>query len=195
MDLYGRFCYWVCTVFHLITVSPNEESTLVEFLSSATWQGIGVISSFLIAFVSIILSQNVRHRVFRSKNSMFEKSQILPKELLDGQVVTLYGKVREEVFPGQPNYESINDGDRPEFYWILYTNEPISLVGRSMESNELYEDGMSCMFQLSISSEFYDKHLDILGKYVKAEGEIFFGHTGHHKTKALLKVNTISVMK
>ena len=54
---------------------------------------------------------------------MFEKSEIFPKELFDGQNVTLYGKVREEVFPGPPNYESINDGDRPQFYWILYTND------------------------------------------------------------------------
>ncbi|WP_349814241.1 DUF4431 domain-containing protein [Rheinheimera oceanensis] len=76
----------------------------------------------------------------------------------------------------------------------FYIPMTISLVGRSMESNELYENGLSCMFQLSISSEIYDKHLDILGKYVKAEGKIFFGHTGHHKTKALLKVNTISVL-
>ncbi len=178
-----------------LCVSLIEEATLVEFLSSATWQGIGVISSILIAVVSILLSQNIRNRVFRSKNSLFEKSESLPKELLDGQIATLYGKVREEVFPGPPNYESINNGDRPQFYWILYTNEPISLVGRNLESNELYENGLSCMFQLCISSEIYDKHLDILGKYVKAEGEIFFGHTGHHKTKALLKVNTVNVLK
>lgn len=184
-----------CRSTRLIGVSLNEESTLVEFLSSATWQGIGVISSIFIAVVSLLLSQNIRSRVFSSKNSMFEKSDILPRELLDGQAVTLYGKVREEVFPGPPNYESINEGDRPQFYWILYTNEPISLLGRSIENNELYENGLSCMFQLSISSEIYDKHLDILGKYVKAEGEIFFGHTGHHKTKALLKVNTISALK
>ncbi|MFY0665584.1 MAG: DUF4431 domain-containing protein [Natronospirillum sp.] len=149
----------------------------------------------IIAVVSILLSQNIRHRVFRSKNSMFEKGQGLPKELLDGQVATLHGKVREEVFPGPPNYESINDGDRPQFYWILYTNEPISLVGRSMESGELYENGLSCMFQLSISSEVYDKHFDILGKYIRVEGEVFFGHTGHHKTKALLNVNRIKVLK
>lgn len=126
---------------------------------------------------------------------MFLKDSSLPKELLDGQTTTLYGKVRDEVFPGPPNYESINDGDRPQFYWILYINEPINLVGRCMETNELYENGQSCMFQLCLTADFYDKRLDILGKYVKVGGEIFFGHTAHHKTKALLKVDSIHVLK
>lgn len=47
---------------------------------------------------------------------MFTKGNVLPEELLDGQTATLYGKVREEVFAGPPNYESVNDGDKPEFY-------------------------------------------------------------------------------
>ncbi|MEI4952345.1 DUF4431 domain-containing protein [Aeromonas caviae] len=168
---------------------------MIDFLSSATWQGIGVIISTLISIFGIFLSHKIRQRVFRSKNSMFDKNECSPKELLDGQFVTLYGKVREEVYPGPPNYSSIDDGDKPQFYWILYTNEPISLVGRNMENDELYENGLSCMFQLCIAPEIYDKHLDILGKYVKAEGGIFFGHTGHHKTKALLTVQNIRVLR
>lgn len=167
---------------------------MVEFLSSNTWQGIGVISSIIIAIVSLLSSQNVRHRVFRSKNSTFAKDSSLPQELLEGQTTTLYGKVRDEVFPGPPNYESINDGDKPQFYWILYTNEPISLVGRDIENGDLYENGQSCMFQLFLTTDIYDKRLDILGKYVKVTGGIFFGHTGHHKTKALLDVDTIRVI-
>ncbi|MFM5346283.1 hypothetical protein ACEUBQ_16650 [Aeromonas veronii] len=119
---------------------------MVDFLSSATWQGIGVIISTLISIFCIFLSHNIRQRVFSSKNSMFDKNECSPKELLDGQFVTLYGKVREEVYPGPPNYSSIDDGDKPQFYWILYTNEPISLVGRNMENDELYENGLSCMF-------------------------------------------------
>ncbi|HCX5779002.1 TPA: DUF4431 domain-containing protein, partial [Escherichia coli] len=99
------------------------------------------------------------------------------------------------VFPGPPNYESINDGDEPQFYWILYTNASITLIGRSMENGELYENGSSCMFQLCVPTDIYDNRLDILGKYVKVEGEVFFGHTGHHKTKALLNVSSIKILK
>ena len=137
----------------------------------------------------------MRRRVFKSKNSQFEDSENLPTEIMDGQNVVLYGKVREELFPGPPNYESINDGDQPQFYWILYTNSPVGIVGRSMEDNSLCDHGKSCSFQLCLSSDIYDNRIDILNKYVEAEGQIFLGHTGHHKTKALLEVKEINVKK
>ena len=168
---------------------------MIDFLSSNTWQGIGVITSVILALIGIFLSQNTRHRIFRSKNTKFKNKSNLPKEIFDGQTTTLYGKVREELFPGPPNYESIDNGDVPQFYWILYTNEPISLVGRCMETNELRDNGESCAFQLCLTGQIYNNRLDILGKYVKVDGEIFFGHTGHHKTKALLDVNSIQVLK
>ncbi len=168
---------------------------MIDFLSSNTWQGVGVITSIILAFIGIFLSQNTRHRIFRSKNTKFQNKSNLPKELLDGQTTTLYGKIREELFPGPPNYESIDNGDVPQFYWILYTNEPISLVGRCIETNELRDNGKSCAFQLCLTAEIYNNRLDLLGKYVKVDGEIFFGHTGHHKTKALLDVNSIQVLK
>ena len=168
---------------------------MIEFLSNDAWQGLGVIIPIIIAVWGACHSRKTEHRAFRTKNSKLVKSAVLPSELIEGQKTTLYGKVREEVFPGPPNYESVNDGDSPEFYWILYTNQPISLVGRDMEYDQLYEKGLSCMFQLCLAEDIYEKRLDILGKYVRAEGEIFLGHTGHHNTKALLKVESIHVLK
>lgn len=168
---------------------------MADFLSSNVWQGIGVICSLLMGGFGLFFSRSIGRRLFKAKNSKFSKSAENPKELIEGQATTLYGKVRDEVFPGPPNYESINNGDKPLFYWILYVNEPISLVGRSPEDNQLYEKGTSCMFQLVLTEEIYDNRLDILGKYVKADGEIFLGHTGYHNTKALLEVNSIRVIK
>lgn len=168
---------------------------MVAFLSSDSWQGIGVIVSMIIAVMGVLFSQNIRRKVFRSKNSLFLENSNVPNELLEGQFTTLFGKVREEVFPGPPNYESINNGDRPQFYWVLYMNSPISLVGRSMENGALYENGNSCMFQLNLTDAIYENRLDILGKYVKVDGDIFFGHSGHHKTKAVLNVNSIHVLR
>ncbi|QYH17517.1 DUF4431 domain-containing protein [Enterobacter sp. DNB-S2] len=168
---------------------------VVDFLSSDIWQGLSVLVPIAISLGAILYSKFLFRRGFRTKNSRFKGKQNLPKDLYEGQNTTLYGKVREEVFPGPPNYESINDGDEPQFYWILYVNEPIKLAGRSMEDDSLYEKGSSCMFQLCLTREIYDKRLDILNKYVSVQGEIFLGHTGHHKTKALLDVNTIKVIK
>lgn len=168
---------------------------MADFLSSNVWQGIGVICSLLMGAFSLMFAGSIKRRLFKAKNSKFLKNTENPKELIEGQVTTLYGKVRDEVFPGPPNYESINNGDKPLFYWILYVNDPICLVGRSPEDNQLYEKGSSCMFQLCLTEDIYDNRLDILGKYVKVEGETFLGYTGYHNTKALLKVRSIRIIK
>ncbi|MGK3226474.1 hypothetical protein ACCW94_15395 [Enterobacter soli] len=143
---------------------------MVAFLSSDSWQGIGVIVSIIIVVMGILLTPNIRRKVFRSKNSLFLENSNVPKELLEGQFTTLFGKEREKVFFGPPNYESINNGDKPHFYWILYVNSPINLVGWSMENGALYENGNSCMFQLNLMDAIYENRLDILGKYVKVDG-------------------------
>lgn len=164
-----------------------------EFLSNSSWQGIGVIVSTLLALLGLLLNSKLKNRVLRSNNSKFDRKDINPRELLDGQNTVIYGKVVEQLFPGPPNYESINNGDAPQFYWILYTNEPIQIVARSMESGEISDCGPTCSFQLAVPSEFYDKKHSVLGKYVEVSGSVLAGHTGHHKTKALIKCNRITV--
>ena len=168
---------------------------IVDFLSSDIWQGLSVLVPIAISVVVALYSKVLYKRGFKTKNSRFKDNKNLPKDLYEGQNTTLYGKVREEVFPGPPNYESINDGDEPQFYWILYVNEPIKLAGRSMEDESLFEKGSSCMFQLCLTREIYDKRLDILDKYVCVNGDVILGHTGHHKTKALLDVRSIRIIK
>jgi hypothetical protein len=167
---------------------------LSEFLSNPIWQGLGVILSVFIAIISMLITSNTKKRLLKSHNSKFNKSKENPKEALDGQSVTLYGRVKEELFPGPPNYESINDGDTPQFYWILYTNSPVGIVSRSLEGEELVDLGNSCSFQLSVPPEFYDDKNDIVGKFVKVTGQMFVGHSGHHKTKALVDTKLVEVM-
>lgn len=165
-----------------------------EFLSNPIWQGIGVIVSVIIAVISILITSNTKNRLLKSKNSRFNTSSVNPIEILDGQSAILYGRVKEELFPGPPNYESVNNGDIPQFYWILYTNKPIGIVARSLENDELKDLGRSCSFQLAVPAEFYDDKNDIAGKFVKVIGEIFVGHSGHHKTKALIETKLIEVI-
>lgn len=167
---------------------------MLEWLSNNAWQGIGVLTPIVISLLSFIYTFLLKNRIFKSKNSKFESSNETIKELLDGQHVIILGRIREELFPGPPNYSSINDGDTPQFYWILYTNNPIGIIGRSLENEKPYDAGKSCSFQLALSSEFYDNKADLVGKFVKVSGRAFIGHTGHHKTKALIQVESIEAM-
>lgn len=164
---------------------------MFEWLSSNVWQGIGVLTSIVISLVGFIYTTLLKNRIFKSRNSKFYLMHEATTELLEGQSVEVIGRVREELFPGPPNYSSIDNGDIPQFYWILYTNTPIGIVGRSFENEQPYDLGKSCSFQLVVDAEFYDNKADIVGKLVKVRGRTLIGHTGHHKTKALIEVETI----
>jgi hypothetical protein len=39
--------------------------------------------------------------------------------------VELTGTLREEIFPGPPEWESVERGDKPLAYWILHPDKPI----------------------------------------------------------------------
>ena len=107
--------------------------------------------------------------------------------------MTLSGIMIQKIFPGPPNYESIEAGDRPEIYWILQVTVPIRLQWRGFEirsplemTDDLYD------FQLVFHSNEYERFERLLGRVVDVKGTLFHGHTGHHKTEALLDVNSLS---
>ncbi len=43
-------------------------------------------------------------------------------------IVKLVGTIKNETFPGSPNYKDIGKGDEPEDYWILKLNTPIDVA-------------------------------------------------------------------
>jgi hypothetical protein len=73
---------------------------VADFLSSNVWQGIGVICSLLMGGFGLFFSRSIGRRLFKAKTSKFSKNAENPRELIEGQITSLYGKVRDEVFPG-----------------------------------------------------------------------------------------------
>ncbi len=160
-----------------------------EFLSDPMWAGIGVIVSVLIAFLGYLIS----HRYSKTESKQIPESIVpLPitaeKEALEGQLVRLRGKVWREMFPGPPNYQSIDDGDQPQGYWILNTKDPIEILGKSIEDGTPYSVGSSARFQLMLDPSFYASRQHLVFSDAWVEGRLVIGHTGHHKTKALIDV-------
>lgn len=121
--------------------------------------------------------------------SMFSFAECLK----DGQDVTFTGTVSRETFPGPPNYESIDDGDTPETYWILTINAPQCVTAESTESGTLYEVAKSTTrFQLTFEdASIYKSQKNLVENGAVVEGQLFAGHSGHHHTKALISVKSI----
>ena len=121
--------------------------------------------------------------------SMFSLGECLK----EGQELTFTGTVSRETFPGPPNYESIDDGDTPETYWILTINTPQCVIAESLEDGSLHELAKSTTrFQLAFQdSSIYTSHKNVVENGVVVEGQLFAVHSGHHHTKALISVKSI----
>ncbi|PUA29280.1 MAG: hypothetical protein B0W54_01365 [Cellvibrio sp. 79] len=113
--------------------------------------------------------------------------------LKDGQDVTFMGTISRETFPGPPNYESIDDGDAPETYWVLTISTPQCVTAESMESDTRYEVAKSTTrFQLAFEdANIYKSQKNLVENSAVVEGQLFAGHSGHHHTKVLISVKSI----
>lgn len=112
--------------------------------------------------------------------------------LVDGESATLTGKVWRETFPGPPNYESIEAGDKPETHWILTTDQPYCGEAISFESGDTYRiPGELTRFQLVLDGDQYEDNQSLVFNNATVTGSLFAGHTGHHHTSMLIDVDSI----
>ncbi|ENN6350596.1 DUF4431 domain-containing protein [Providencia rettgeri] len=111
-----------------------------------------------------------------------------PKECYkEGQQVSLSGELRKTVFPGAPNYESVELGDKPETYWVLNTENSLSCVTGAANW------GRKDQFQLIVDGDFYNKNSELLDQNVLVTGNLVYSMTGHHHTPVMIRVQSIKM--
>ena len=113
---------------------------------------------------------------------------------LADSAIQVDGNLARKTFPGPPNYSSVEDGDKPETYWILTAETPRCLVSQSMEDLTQYFLAVpdATRFQLRLTSQQYKKHRDLLGSNVSVNGTLERFMTGHHHGDALIKVDSLN---
>jgi len=110
-------------------------------------------------------------------------------------VVRLTGMLVRQTFPGPPNYRSVEQGDRPETYWLLDLPTPMC-VGEDKADPELNPEQTGIRrIQLVLQPEMFTNPRFLVGESVSIEGTIFGAHTGHHHTPILLTVRTLKRVK
>lgn len=107
------------------------------------------------------------------------------------EVVRLTGKIKEITCPGPPNYENINNGDKPERYGYLFLERPVNIdslpnaadlsAGFNKPENDVK------VIQLVLDANAYHWSLVRAGKYVFVKGTLFSWITGHHHTPVLIE--------
>lgn len=107
----------------------------------------------------------------------------------------LSGNLTRKVYPGPPNYESTQKGDRPEAGWYLNLDKAICVDEDKAdpELNPAHTDLR--IIQLVVSPELYRKYRRMVGKHVIAVGTLFGEHTAHHHTPVLLTVSEFAELK
>ena len=98
-----------------------------------------------------------------------------------------------KTFPGPPNYESIERGDKPEVLWWLVLSQPICMEEDVKEPSLSPAQKDIRKIQLVFrDAAAYETHEKLVGKTVVAKGTLFGAHTGHHHTGLLLTVTTLT---
>jgi TPR repeat protein len=101
----------------------------------------------------------------------------------------LRGTVVEKVFPGPPNFESIEGGDKPMRRLILQLDSTVDVPADNKDDmNEAEEDVQEV--QLNFSDKYPEKK-GLNGKMVEVTGGIYHSHTGYHCTAVLMDVKNL----
>jgi hypothetical protein len=114
--------------------------------------------------------------------------------------VKLVGVIKNQTFPGPPNYESVVKGDAAEDYWILKLDEPIDVAEDPAypvpDENrpQLNQRELQVNLDDNLNAD-YAAYQKLLGKKVEVTGELSQGFTVHHKTPVMIGVNGIRAVE
>jgi Domain of unknown function (DUF4431) len=102
-------------------------------------------------------------------------------------VVQLSGKLERRVYPGRPNYESVQKGDEAETGFYLVLSEPICTDASDPAGINSAQANVR-LVQLNLDKAGYDRLRPSLGKEVTVRGTLSAAHTGHHHAPVVLLV-------
>ena len=106
--------------------------------------------------------------------------------------VTLTGTIYAKNFPGPPNFDSIRAGDERMRYWIFRLDKPICVEGDSFDNTSAFNvRDLQLAFP---DGSFYTQYRRDVREHrrFKVTGSLFHRNTGHHVTKILITVKTLT---
>lgn len=102
-----------------------------------------------------------------------------------GSIIT--GVLYRQTFAGPPNYESVQQGDLVETYFLLKLPKPTCVSGG--KGGEVLEENYPLVKDIQLvldGSSTYETLRPFLGKQVLCTGKLFSAISGHHHTNILL---------
>jgi hypothetical protein len=175
---------------HLLFSADFATSRTMKADTRLKWQ---FALSIALLFIPVALNPQ-QATTFFPRQAAYGLTQNLPVCLsYEPSVVQLTGTIIRKTFPGPPNYESVERGDKPEVAWLLVLSQPICME-QDRKDPDLNPAQMDIRkIQLVFrDATAYQTQKELIGKKVLASGTLFGAHTGHHHTPILLTVNTLA---
>lgn len=142
---------------------------------------------------------------FSGDEIVFHIETVLDSEQLSCQFQTFFyepeevelcGMLYEEVYPGPPEYMSVEMGDRPEEAVFLTLKEPINVdvkKNTEVEEDDINEPEKGVReLQVVFSDSMPSKHQ--MKKEIVLKGTLYHAHTAHHHRRVLMMVNSWKLM-
>lgn len=104
--------------------------------------------------------------------------------------MSLAGKLTHVVYPGPPNYESVEAGDTPEPTYLLSLKEQICIEDGGQFADPTIMFDTVQLF--STDQTLLGNLKKLVGRQVTAIGTGFAAHTGHHHEPFVLEVGSLS---
>ena len=113
-------------------------------------------------------------------------------------LVVLKGQLILRLFPGPPEYTSIEKGDRADYCWMLHVNEEFFKIATTTSVSEPSTDLQSIMewsnhneIYLSLEDNMIDFCCDHESQEITVNGYLFHAHTAHHYSPILMNVQKV----
>ena len=106
------------------------------------------------------------------------------------ETVTLTGRVIHRTFYGPPNYGEYPKSDTREKQVILILDSAVDVIANGNDAFDHTE-----LKVRDVTLVLHRATGNLSGKRVVVEGTLFHAHTGHHHTRVLMDVQTITLAK
>lgn len=111
--------------------------------------------------------------------------------LYEPEEVELRGILYEEVYPGPPEYTSVEMGDRPEKTVFLTLKEPINVeLKKNAEQEDIINTPEKGVRELQVVFSDSRPLAHQIKQEVSLKGTLYHAHTAHHHRRVLMMVNS-----
>lgn len=111
--------------------------------------------------------------------------------LYEPEEVELRGILYEEVYPGPPEYTSVEMGDRPEKTVFLTLKEPINVeLKKNAEQEDIFNTPEKGVRELQVVFSNSKPSVHQIKQEVSLKGTLYHAHTAHHHRRVLMMVNS-----